>query len=180
MGMSDDTWDDDTWDDLLGHIRHQVLVPVVGPDSTVVNVDNAQQTFTTLIGQRLAEKYRLTLSPGKMTMGDAVGAFLRERGRDEVERLYRVINDIIVKLDPAGATGVHAHQLAALDGDSLCGTATLAAMADSHVAAAVPSRRSCPGAALVSCGPRGICSAYLRGKDRLSQLSSSSDVFNRR
>jgi hypothetical protein len=101
MGMSDDTWDDDTWDDLLGHIRHQVLVPVVGPDSTVVNVDNAQQTFTTLIGQRLAEKYRLTLSPGKMTMGDAVGAFLRERGRDEVERLYRVINDIIVKLDPA-------------------------------------------------------------------------------
>ena len=34
-------------------------------------------------------------------MGEAVAAFLRERGRDEVERLYRVINDIIVKLDPA-------------------------------------------------------------------------------
>ena len=28
-------------------------------------------------------------------MGEAVAAFLRERGRDEVERLYRVINDII-------------------------------------------------------------------------------------
>ena len=34
-------------------------------------------------------------------MDEAVAVVLRERGRDEVERLYRVINDIIVKLDPA-------------------------------------------------------------------------------
>ena len=34
-------------------------------------------------------------------MGEAVAAFLRERGQDEVERLYRVINDIIEELDPA-------------------------------------------------------------------------------
>jgi hypothetical protein len=30
-----------------------------------------------------------------------VAVFLRERGRDEVERLYRVINDIIREIDPA-------------------------------------------------------------------------------
>ena len=48
--------DDDFWDDLLGHIRDRVLVPVVGPDLTVVDVGDAQQTFSTLIGQRLAEK----------------------------------------------------------------------------------------------------------------------------
>ena len=47
---------DDFWDDLLSHIREQVLVPVVGPDLTVVNVGNAEQTFTSLIGQRLAEQ----------------------------------------------------------------------------------------------------------------------------
>ena len=92
---------EDFWDDLLGHIRDRVLVPVVGPDLTVVDVDNTEQTFDTLIGQRLAERYDLTVSPGLTTMGEAVAAFLRERGRDEVERLYRVINDIIVKLDPA-------------------------------------------------------------------------------
>ena len=33
-------------------------------------------------------------------MGEAVAAFLHERGQDELERLYRVIDDMIVKLDP--------------------------------------------------------------------------------
>ena len=77
--------DDDFWDDLLGHIRDQELVPVVGPDVTVVNVGNAEQTFNSLIGQRLAERYHLTVSPGMTTMGEAVAAFLRERGQDEVD-----------------------------------------------------------------------------------------------
>src|SRR5262245_12220591 len=92
--------DDDFWGDLLSHIRHRVLVPVVGPDVTAVDIGNGEQTLTTLIGQRLAEQYHLTVSPGT-TIGEAVAVFLRERGHDEVERLYRVINDIIEELDPA-------------------------------------------------------------------------------
>ena len=47
----------DFWDDLLEHIREQVLVPVVEPDLTVVKVGGAEQTLTTFIGQRLAEKF---------------------------------------------------------------------------------------------------------------------------
>ena len=105
--------DEDFWDDLLGHIRDQMLVPVVGPDLTVVKVGDAEQTFNSLIGQRLAERYRLTVSPALTTMGEAVAAFLRERGRDEVDRLYRVINDIIVKLDPAPGDALR--DLAAID-----------------------------------------------------------------
>ena len=46
-------------------------------------------------------------------MGEAVAAFLRERGRDEVDRLYRVINDIIVELDPAPGDALR--DLAAID-----------------------------------------------------------------
>lgn len=88
------------WEDLLSHIRQQVLIPVVGPDLTVVNVGDAEQTLTTIVGQRLAERYQLTVPPGATT-GDAVAAFLQERGPDELERLYRVINDIITDLDPA-------------------------------------------------------------------------------
>lgn len=92
--------DEDFWDDLLGHLRQQVLVAVVGPDLPVANVDNVEQTFTGLIGQRLVQRYELSVPPGEITMGDAVAQFLRERGRDDVERLYRVINDIITDLDP--------------------------------------------------------------------------------
>ena len=92
---------DDFWEDLLGHIRQQVLVTVVGPDLTVVNVGNAKQTFTTLIGQRLAEKYDLNVSPGMTTMGEAVAVFLRKPG-GRVERLYGVINNImLIARDPS-------------------------------------------------------------------------------
>ena len=91
----------DFWEDLLSHIRQRVLVPVVGPELTVVNVGGADQTLTTLIGQRLAERYHLAVSPGTTTMGEAVAAFLQERGQDELERLYRVINDTIVELSGA-------------------------------------------------------------------------------
>src|SRR6185295_6447154 len=85
--------DEDFWDDLLGHIRHQMLVPVIGPDLTAAKVGDADQTFNTLICRRLAERYQLNVSPAVTTMGEAVAAVLRERGRDELDRLYRVIND---------------------------------------------------------------------------------------
>ena len=100
------------WDDLLGHIQARMLVPVVGPDVTMVKVDDAEQTFNSVIGQRLAERFGLTV-PGLTTMDEAVAEFLRERGRDEVDRLYRVINDIIVELDPAPGDALR--DLAAID-----------------------------------------------------------------
>lgn len=104
---------EDFWDDLLGHIRQQVLVPVVGPDVAVVTVGDTQRTFSSLIGQHLVDRYRLAVSPGSTTMGQAVAEFLRERGRDEVERLYRVINDVITELDPEPANPLR--DLAAID-----------------------------------------------------------------
>ena len=104
---------DDFWDDLLAHIRQRVLVPVVGPDVTVVKSDKADQTFSTLIGQRLVERWDLSVSPGPTTMDEAVAAFVRERGQDEIERLYRVINDIIVEVDPEPADALR--DLAAID-----------------------------------------------------------------
>ena len=104
---------DDFWDDLLAHIRQRVLVPVVGPDVTLVNDGGADQTFSTLIGQRLVERWNLSVSPGPTTMDEAVAAFVRERGQDEIERLYRVINDIIVDVDPEPGDALR--DLAAID-----------------------------------------------------------------
>jgi TIR domain len=103
---------DDFWDDVLRHIRHQELLPVAGPDVTVVKVGNTEQTCTTLIGQRLAERYRLPVSPGTRTMDEAVAAVLRARGRDEVDRVYRVVNDII---EDYPAPGDALRDLAAID-----------------------------------------------------------------
>ena len=85
MGVNDEN---DFWDDLLGHIQDRVLVPVVGPELTVVKVGDAEQTFSSLIGQRLVERYGLD-EPEITTMGEAVAAILRRSGRDELQRLYR-------------------------------------------------------------------------------------------
>jgi hypothetical protein len=93
--------DDVFWEDLFSHIRQRELVPVVGPDLSVVNVDGADQTFTSLISQRLVQRYDLSVSPEPTTIGKAVAECLRQHGQDEVDRLYRVINNIIAELDPA-------------------------------------------------------------------------------
>jgi hypothetical protein len=105
--------DDVFWEDLLSHIRQRELVPVVGPDLSVVNVDGADQTFTSLISQRLVQRYDLRVSPEPTTIGEAVAECLRQRGQDEVDRLYRVINNIIAELDPAPCDALR--NLAAVD-----------------------------------------------------------------
>ncbi|MET0164721.1 MAG: toll/interleukin-1 receptor domain-containing protein [Vicinamibacterales bacterium] len=104
--------EEEFWADLLAHIRHQVLIPVVGPGVTVAKTANTDQRLTQLIGQRLAETYDLAVSP-EVTTDEAVGAFLRKRGRDEVDRLYRRIDDIIVELDPEPGDALR--DLAAID-----------------------------------------------------------------
>ena len=108
--MSDN---EDFWEDLLSHIRHKALVPVVGPELSVVSVGDTEQTLTTLIGQRLAERFQLKVSPGNLTMDEAVAAVLQKRGRDELERLYRIIYDTITELDPAPCEALR--DLAAID-----------------------------------------------------------------
>jgi TIR domain len=91
--------DQDFWDDLLAHIRQRVLVPIAGPALNVVAVGKKSQTLTEIIAQRLMDRYDLDLPTAAMTMGGAAAAFLRKRGRDEAERLYRVVNDIISEFD---------------------------------------------------------------------------------
>lgn len=105
--------DDDFWDDLLAHLREQRLVPVVGPDLNVVDLGDREQTLTTLIGERLVEKHGLTVGSALPTIGEAVAAFLRERGPIEADRLYRDINNILVKLDPDPGDALR--DLAAID-----------------------------------------------------------------
>ncbi|MET0899939.1 MAG: hypothetical protein ABWY45_18670, partial [Mycobacterium sp.] len=104
---------DDFWDDLLSYIREQRLIPVVGPDLNVVETGTGKQTLTTLIGEQLVHKHGLTVPAGKTTMGEAVAAFLREHGAFEADRLYRDINNIIVKMNPAPGDALR--NLAAID-----------------------------------------------------------------
>jgi hypothetical protein len=105
--------DEDFWEDLLSHIRQRVLVPVVGPDVATVEDGDVDTIFSALIARRLTDRYQLNVPPEAMTIGEAVAAFLSERGHDDVERLYRVINDAILELNPP--PGEALRDLAAID-----------------------------------------------------------------
>ncbi|MCV7363254.1 toll/interleukin-1 receptor domain-containing protein [Mycolicibacterium neworleansense] len=90
-----------------------MLIPVVGPDVTMVKVDGSEHSLTTLVGQRLTERFDLNVPPRTMTTDQAVAAFLRERGRDEVDDLYGVIDEITMELDPEPGDALS--DLAAID-----------------------------------------------------------------
>lgn len=96
------TVDDECWEDLLGHVRQGVLVPIVGPGLLTTGGDAQRPSVTHAIGARLAARYGLPFAPdARVTTDEAVSAFLRLRGRDEAERLYRVIDDLLAELAPA-------------------------------------------------------------------------------
>jgi hypothetical protein len=105
--------DDLFWDHLLGHIEDGKLVPVIGPELTIVSTGERKQTFSSLIGQRLASKYRMDASSEMRTMEEAVAAILQRHGREEVELLYARINRIIRDLDPEPCDALR--DLAAID-----------------------------------------------------------------
>jgi hypothetical protein len=83
----------------VGHIRSGQLVAVTGPELNVVTVENDQRTLTEVIAQFLCEEYGLEIPPERMTMGEAVAVYLRKHGRDALSRLYREINDVILKFE---------------------------------------------------------------------------------
>jgi len=77
-----------------------------------------------------------------------VAAFLQERGPDELERLYRVINDIITDLDPA-------------PGDSLRDLAT------------INDLRLFVSTTPTDCSPRPVNEVRFKGSPRTRELSFS-------
>lgn len=93
---------EDFWDDLLGHLKQGVLVPVVGPE--LVTVDDGQRRVMLVrrIAERLVERSQLKIDwTPEPCLDEAIAAYLAAKGRDQSERLYRVVNDILAELAPA-------------------------------------------------------------------------------
>ena len=105
--------DEDFWDDVLGHIGSGLLVPFVGPELVLVDDGPRRVPLERLLGERLAARYALPPPPEAANTLDAtVRAFLTARGRDQQERLYRVVNDLLADLKPQPSEALR--QLAAI------------------------------------------------------------------
>src|SRR5687768_5312303 len=51
----------DFWDDLLGHLKDRALLPVIGPELVTVLDGERRVALSQLLGERLAERYQLTI-----------------------------------------------------------------------------------------------------------------------
>jgi hypothetical protein len=93
---------EDFWDDLLGHVRERVLVAFVGPDLVTVTRDGRTTSISRLLAERLAERYKLQFTWTESSgLHDVVLPLYAAQGRSESERLYRVVNDLLLAANPA-------------------------------------------------------------------------------
>jgi hypothetical protein len=106
------TASDDFWDDIIGHLTERVLIPLVGPELSTVDDGGHQLMLTQLVGLRLAQKYKLPVPGADADLDDVVRTFFAVRGRDESDRLYRVVNDLLLAANPSPPDSLR--QLAAI------------------------------------------------------------------
>ena len=93
---------EDFWDDLLGHLKQRVLVPIVGPELVTVEDGERRVMLVRRIAERLVERSQLKIDwTPEPCLDEAIAAYLAAKGRDQSERLYRVVNDILAELAPA-------------------------------------------------------------------------------
>lgn len=89
------------WDDILAHLRQRVLLPVVGPDLVAVAEGGRVVNLSRLIGERLLQRSRIPAEwEERSSLEHAVRMYLAAKGRDQSDRLYRVVNDILTELQP--------------------------------------------------------------------------------
>jgi hypothetical protein len=83
-------------------LKARILLPVVGPGTLSVPSGEHTLLLDQMIGRRLADRYELDLGPnGPCGLNDAMRALIAARGRDDMERFYRVVNDILTSINPA-------------------------------------------------------------------------------
>lgn len=104
--------DEDFWDDLLAHIGAGQLLVVTGPELVRVPAmladpgggpgDGADLPLEDVIGQRLAQRIGLVAPKPQLpwTLDAVVRAYVAARGRDQQERLYRMVHELLLALKP--------------------------------------------------------------------------------
>lgn len=73
------------WDDLLEHIEDGRVIPIIGSELLMVNVDGRQIQLYHYVAQRLAERLRIPANelPEVPNLNDVVSQYLEKRGRRE-------------------------------------------------------------------------------------------------
>jgi len=79
------TFDDDAWEDLLNFVEEKQVIPIVGPELTIVQTEAGPENLYAWLARSLANRLGLPAAPGGAapTLNDVVVRHLANRGRRE-------------------------------------------------------------------------------------------------
>ena len=88
-------WNENIWDELLGAIKDQQVIPIVGPDLLIMETEAGEISLDRFLAGRLADMYGVPHGalPAKATVNDMVCNFQRREERRDT--LYRVIKNLV-------------------------------------------------------------------------------------
>ena len=97
--------DEDAWEDLLSFIEDRRVIPIVGPELLMVQIEGRPRLLYDWVAERLAQKLNVDARelPPHYTLNDVVCLFLANRGRREEAyvRLRGILKDTEFEPPPA-------------------------------------------------------------------------------
>jgi len=99
------SFDDDAWEDLLNFVEEKRVIPIVGPELTIVQTDAGGENLYTWLARTLAARLGIPLADEKspLTLNDVVVRHLAQRGRREdlYTRIRTIMRDASFGPSPA-------------------------------------------------------------------------------
>lgn len=96
-------WDDVLWEPLLASLDRGQVVPIIGPELSVVEIDGNTQSVRTYVACRLAEQLGLDLAAlPHAELSDVIGLAMRHKVRpmDVYPRIHAILRDAAIKPGP--------------------------------------------------------------------------------
>ncbi len=95
------TADSFDWDELLVYLKHRRVIPIVGPEAMLVELDGKKLLVDEYLADRLAQALRVSLDelPGRPTVAAVAFNYLEREPRKQ-QRIYSELNDILEDKPP--------------------------------------------------------------------------------
>ena len=94
---------DDFWEDFLSYVEERRVIPIVGPELLVVRVGGEEKLLYRVVAERLADKFRVSMSDAADGWGldDVVSRYLQARGRREelYPRIRAIMKDLLGEIE---------------------------------------------------------------------------------
>src|SRR5207248_6233116 len=99
-----DAWEERDWEDLIDDVIAGSVIPVIGSELLIVEVDGRWHPLYRVVAERLAQRLRLSSAPLGETrsINDVICEYLQaDRARNTADRVYARVCEVFQELAPS-------------------------------------------------------------------------------